>query len=44
MYTLGEEHQLLRQTVRELAEAKIAPFGTAVDAEARFPACLLLGS
>ena len=25
MYTLGEEHELLRQTVREVAEAKIAP-------------------
>jgi alkylation response protein AidB-like acyl-CoA dehydrogenase len=37
-YTLGEEHELLRQTVRELAEAKIAPFAAAVDAEARFPA------
>jgi alkylation response protein AidB-like acyl-CoA dehydrogenase len=38
MYTLGEEHELLRQTVRELTEAKIAPFAAAVDAEARFPA------
>jgi alkylation response protein AidB-like acyl-CoA dehydrogenase len=38
MYTLGEEHQLLRETVRELAEAKIAPFAAAVDAQARFPA------
>jgi alkylation response protein AidB-like acyl-CoA dehydrogenase len=37
MYTLGEEHELLRQTARELAEAKIAPFAAAVDAEARFP-------
>jgi len=38
MYTLTEEHELLRQTVRELAEAKIAPFAAAVDAESRFPA------
>jgi alkylation response protein AidB-like acyl-CoA dehydrogenase len=38
MYMLGEEHELLRQTVRELAEAKIAPFAAAVDAESRFPA------
>jgi alkylation response protein AidB-like acyl-CoA dehydrogenase len=38
MYTLGEEHELLRQTVRELTEAKIAPFAAAVDAQARFPA------
>src|SRR6266851_1294893 len=37
MYTLGEEHELLRQTVRDLAETKIAPFAAAVDAEPRFP-------
>jgi alkylation response protein AidB-like acyl-CoA dehydrogenase len=37
MYTLSEEHGLLRETVRELAEAKIAPFAAAVDEEARFP-------
>jgi alkylation response protein AidB-like acyl-CoA dehydrogenase len=37
MYELGEEHELLRQTVRELAEAKIAPFAAAVDEQARFP-------
>ena len=30
MYTLGEEHELLRQTVRDLAEAKIAPFAAGV--------------
>src|ERR1700722_14222232 len=35
---LGEEHELLRQTVRELAEAKIAPFAAEVDEESRFPA------
>ena len=33
----GEEHELLRQTAREVADAKIAPFAAAVDAEARFP-------
>jgi alkylation response protein AidB-like acyl-CoA dehydrogenase len=38
MYTLGEEHELLRQTARELAEAKIAPFAAEVDAASRFPA------
>jgi alkylation response protein AidB-like acyl-CoA dehydrogenase len=38
MYTLGEEHELLRQTAREVAEAKIAPFAAQVDADARFPA------
>src|ERR1700750_2822764 len=37
MYTLSEEHGLLRETIRELAEAKIAPFAAAVDQEARFP-------
>jgi alkylation response protein AidB-like acyl-CoA dehydrogenase len=37
MYFLDEEHELLRQTVRELAEAKIAPFAAEVDANARFP-------
>jgi alkylation response protein AidB-like acyl-CoA dehydrogenase len=38
MYDLPEEHRLLRQTVREVAEAKIAPFAAEVDAAARFPA------
>jgi alkylation response protein AidB-like acyl-CoA dehydrogenase len=38
MYTLDEEHELLRQTAREVAEAKIAPFAAEVDADARFPA------
>jgi len=38
MYDLPEEHQLLRQTVRELAEAKIAPAAADVDATGRFPA------
>jgi alkylation response protein AidB-like acyl-CoA dehydrogenase len=37
MFALDEEHELLRQTARELAEAKIAPFAAAVDAEPRFP-------
>jgi alkylation response protein AidB-like acyl-CoA dehydrogenase len=37
-YELPEEHRLLRQTVRELAEAKIAPFAADVDAASRFPA------
>jgi len=38
MYDLPEEHRLLRQTVRDVAEAKIAPFAAEVDADARFPA------
>ena len=37
MFQLDEEHELLRQTARELAGAKIAPYAAAVDAEARFP-------
>ncbi|MFG2894437.1 acyl-CoA dehydrogenase family protein, partial [Streptomyces sp. NPDC048248] len=37
LYRLPEEHDMLRESVRALAEAKIAPFATAVDEEARFP-------
>jgi alkylation response protein AidB-like acyl-CoA dehydrogenase len=37
LYQLSEEHVMLRDTVRSLAEAKIAPFAAAVDEEARFP-------
>jgi alkylation response protein AidB-like acyl-CoA dehydrogenase len=36
-YAPSEEHELLRQTVRELAEAKIAPAAADVDEAARFP-------
>jgi alkylation response protein AidB-like acyl-CoA dehydrogenase len=36
-YEPSQEHELLRQTVRELAEAKIAPAAADVDAAARFP-------
>jgi alkylation response protein AidB-like acyl-CoA dehydrogenase len=36
-YAPSQEHELLRQTVRELAEAKIAPFAAEVDAGGRFP-------
>ncbi|MEV4252544.1 acyl-CoA dehydrogenase [Spirillospora sp. NPDC049652] len=36
-YAPTEEHEMLRQTVRELADAKIAPFAAAVDEESRFP-------
>jgi alkylation response protein AidB-like acyl-CoA dehydrogenase len=36
-YAPSEEHELLRQTVRELAEAKIAPFAADVDEAGRFP-------
>jgi len=37
LYRPAEEHELLRETVRALAEAKIAPHAAAVDEEARFP-------
>ncbi|MDL4776091.1 MULTISPECIES: acyl-CoA dehydrogenase [Thermomonosporaceae] len=36
-YAPSEDHELLRQTVRELADAKIAPHAAAVDEEPRFP-------
>src|ERR1700680_2778498 len=36
-HVVPEEHELLRQTVRELAEAKIAPAAADVDATGRFP-------
>lgn len=37
LYRPAEEHEMLRETVRALAEAKIAPHAAAVDEEARFP-------
>ncbi|WP_439654164.1 acyl-CoA dehydrogenase [Streptacidiphilus melanogenes] len=37
LFQISEEHQMLRETVRGLAEAKIAPFATEVDEQARFP-------
>ncbi|RKS74355.1 alkylation response protein AidB-like acyl-CoA dehydrogenase [Actinomadura pelletieri DSM 43383] len=36
-YAPSEEHELLRRTVRELADDKIAPFAADVDEESRFP-------
>jgi alkylation response protein AidB-like acyl-CoA dehydrogenase len=36
-YTLSDEHEALRETARQVAEAKIAPFAAEVDAAARFP-------
>jgi alkylation response protein AidB-like acyl-CoA dehydrogenase len=36
-YAPSADHELLRETVRELAEAKIAPAAADVDAAARFP-------
>ncbi|MDI3409525.1 acyl-CoA dehydrogenase family protein, partial [Streptomyces cavernicola] len=37
LYRPAEEHDMLREAVRALAEAKIAPHAAAVDEEARFP-------
>ncbi len=37
MFGLSEVHQAVRETVRAVAEAKIAPYAAAVDSEARFP-------
>ena len=37
LYALSEEHQAIREAVRSVAEAKIAPYAAEVDEEARFP-------
>jgi alkylation response protein AidB-like acyl-CoA dehydrogenase len=37
LYRPSEEHEMLRESVRALSEAKIAPFATDVDEEGRFP-------
>jgi alkylation response protein AidB-like acyl-CoA dehydrogenase len=37
MYALSEEHQAVREAVRDLCDAKIAPYAAAVDEEARYP-------
>ena len=37
VYTLAEEHDLLRKSVRALAEAKIAPRAAEIDATGEFP-------
>ncbi|MFJ6697452.1 acyl-CoA dehydrogenase [Streptomyces sp. NPDC091272] len=37
LYRTSEEHDMLRDTVRALAEAKIAPHAADVDENARFP-------
>ncbi|MGW3046388.1 acyl-CoA dehydrogenase, partial [Kitasatospora sp. NPDC001159] len=34
---ISEEHEMLREAVRSLAEAKIAPFAAEVDEQGRFP-------
>jgi alkylation response protein AidB-like acyl-CoA dehydrogenase len=37
MFVLSEEHQAIREAVRAVAEAKVAPFAAQVDEEARYP-------
>jgi alkylation response protein AidB-like acyl-CoA dehydrogenase len=37
MFALSEEHQEIRKAIRELCDAKVAPFAAAVDEEARYP-------
>ncbi|RAJ62586.1 alkylation response protein AidB-like acyl-CoA dehydrogenase [Streptomyces sp. Amel2xB2] len=37
LYRPSEEHDMLRDSVRALSEAKIAPFAAEVDEEGRFP-------
>jgi alkylation response protein AidB-like acyl-CoA dehydrogenase len=37
LYGLSEEHQAVREAVRALCDAKVAPFAAEVDEEARYP-------
>ncbi|OMQ15097.1 acyl-CoA dehydrogenase [Modestobacter sp. VKM Ac-2676] len=37
LYALTEEHEAIREAVREIAEREIAPFAAEVDAESRYP-------
>nr|WP_273475362.1 acyl-CoA dehydrogenase family protein [Nocardioides carbamazepini] len=37
MYALSEEHQAIREAVRAICDAKVAPFAAEVDEEARYP-------
>lgn len=37
VYQLSEEHRAIRAAVRELCEAKVAPFAADVDEQARYP-------
>ncbi|MEX2102754.1 MAG: acyl-CoA dehydrogenase family protein, partial [Gaiellaceae bacterium] len=36
-FDLSDEHELIRRTVREFAEARIAPIAEELDREHRFP-------
>ena len=37
LYALTDEHEAIREAVRDIAEREIAPFAAEVDAESRFP-------
>lgn len=37
MYALSEEHQAIREAVRAVCDAKVAPFAAEVDEQARYP-------
>ena len=37
LYALSEEHQAIREAVRAVCDAKVAPFAAAVDEESRYP-------
>ncbi|MGE9809322.1 acyl-CoA dehydrogenase family protein [Janibacter sp. G1551] len=37
MYALSEEHQAIREAVRAVCDAKVAPFAAEVDEDARYP-------
>ncbi|MDQ6935016.1 MAG: acyl-CoA dehydrogenase family protein [Actinomycetota bacterium] len=37
-YSLSEEHRAIRQAVRDLCAAKVAPYAAEVDEQARYPA------
>jgi len=37
LYALTEEHEAIREAVRDIAEREIAPFAAEVDAESRYP-------
>jgi alkylation response protein AidB-like acyl-CoA dehydrogenase len=37
LFALSEEHQAIREAVRDLCEAKVAPYAAEVDEEGRYP-------
>ncbi|QIK65543.1 acyl-CoA dehydrogenase [Nocardioides sp. HDW12B] len=37
LYALSEEHRAIREAVRDVCDAKVAPYAAAVDEEARYP-------